>query len=339
MSTKYNKNIRGKLFKYFQQRLNIKPSTKGWYRSDCPYCAGNYCFGINLLKNECKCFKCEERHTMIETLMEMENLSTLNEAKSFINVQAEYDGYEDAIVKERLEKKDVKLPKGFKLILYPHGLLGKSAQRYVKKRGFDLQDLAMRGIGYCLSGDYAGYIIFPFYRKTELVFFQGRKFIGNGPKMKNPSNEEFGVGKTELIYNQDALFIYDRINVVESITNAITLGDNTIALLGKHISDYQLRLLLKSPCTHITILLDDDALNEACNLAMQLCHYKKIRVVIMPKKKDVNDLGRKETKKLIKKTEYQNYNYFFKLRQEVNALTIPPYIRGYSSYSNSRGAS
>lgn len=337
--SRYNKNIRGKLFKYFKQRLNIKPSTKGWYRADCPHCAGNYCFGVHFLKNKGQCFKCGESYTLIETLMGMENLSTLNEAKSFINLQAEYDGYEDAIVKERLEKKEVNLPDGFKLILYAEGILGKAAQRYVKKRGFKLEDLAMRGVGYCLDGEYAGYIIFPFYRKTELVFFQGRKFIGNGPKMKNPPNEEFGVGKTEIVYNQDALFLYDRINVVESITNAITLGDNAIALLGKHISDYQLKLLLKSPCTHITIALDDDAISDACNLAMQLCHYKKVKLVKMPKGKDVNDLGKVETRKLIKKTEYQNYNHFFKLRQKVNAITIPPYIRGYSNYSSSRGAS
>lgn len=337
--SKHNQNIRGKLFKYFKQRLNIKLSTKGWYRSDCPYCAGNYCFGVNLLKNKAQCFKCGERHSLIETLMGMENFSTLNEAKNFINIQAEYDGYEDAVVRDRLEKKDVNLPESFKLILYPEGLLGKAAQRYVKKRGFKLTELAMRGVGYCLDGEYAGYIIFPFYRKTELVFFQGRKFMGGGPKMKNPSNEEFGVGKTEIVYNQDALFLYDHINVVESITNAITLGDNTIALLGKHISSYQLMQIMKSPCTHITILLDDDALDEACNLAMQLCHYKKIRLIKMPEKKDVNDLGKTETRKLMKQTEYQNYNYFFKLRQEINAVTINPYIRGYSSYSSSRGAS
>lgn len=336
---KHNKNIRAKLFKYFKQRLNIKSSTKGWYRSDCPYCAGNYCFGVNMIKNEGKCFKCTERHSLIEVLMNMENLATLNEAKAFINLQAEYDGYEDAVVKERLEKKEVNLPESFKLILYPDGMLGKAAQRYMKKRGFKLEDLAMRGIGYCLDGDYMGYIIFPFYRKTELVFFQGRKFMGGGPKMKNPANEEFGIGKTEIIYNQDALFLYHRINIVESITNALTLGDNTIALLGKHISPYQLMQILKSPCTYITILLDDDALDEACNLAMQLVHYKKVRLVKMPKSKDVNDLGKIATKKLMQKTEYKNYNYFFKLRQEVNEITITPYIREYSSYSSSRGAS
>lgn len=335
---KYNKTIRGKLFKYFKQRLNLKASTKGWWRSNCPYCAGNFCFGINIQKNRAKCFKCEEDKDLVSTLMAMENLSTLNEARAFINVQQDYDGYEDAVV-SRFEKKPVELPESFRLIINKHGMIGKAAQNYViKKRGFDLTKLAMKGVGYCTDGKYGGYIIFPFYIKTKLVFFQGRKFMGSGPKMQNPSNEDFGTGKTEIMYNQDALFIYDRINVVESITNALTLGDNTVAILGKSISPYQFALLLKSPCTHITLLLDDDAMDKACKLAMMLCNYKKVRLVIMPKKKDVNNLGKKETLKLMKKYNFEKYIYFLRLRNKVNQVPISTYQRTGPSYSFSRGA-
>lgn len=317
---KYNKTIRGKLFKYFKQRLSMKPSTKGWYRSNCPYCAGNYCFGINLVKNAVKCFKCEERGSLIDALMLMENFTTLNEAKTFLSLQQDYDGYEDQVVVSRYEKKPVNLPESFRLIINAEGMLGKAAQHYIKKRGFNLTKLAMQGVGYCLEGPYAGYIIFPFYLKTRLVFFQGRKFMGGGPKMQNPANEEFGTGKTEIIYNQDALFMYSKINIVESITNALTLGDNTIAILGKSISPYQMKWLMKSPATHYTILLDDDALDKARQLAMQLCAYKKVRLVIMPKKKDVNDLGKKITLKLMKQHKfygYQGHREFFKLNPET----------------------
>lgn len=321
MSSKYTKSIRGKLFKYFKQRLNIKPSTKGWYRSDCPICAGNYCFGVNMLKNRGKCFKCLADNNLVGILMYMENLQTLNDAKNFLNIQKEYDGYEDAVVQPKYEKKKVVLPESFRLINRGYGILGKSAGSYMKGRGYDLLDLTERGVGYCLEGEYAGYIIFPFYRKGELIFFQGRKFMGGGPKMQNPKNEDFGIGKTELIYNQDALFIYNRINVVESITNALTLGDNTIAILGKKISAYQFGLLMKSPCTHITLILDDDALEDAIELALRLVHYKNIRIVIMPKGEDVNNLGRAKTKELIRKAEYKTYNQLFKMRLNVKEIT------------------
>lgn len=318
--SKLNKNIKGKFFKYFKAKLKMKPSTKGWNRSNCPFCMGNYCFGVNVRDNKFHCFKCEQKGSLIEALMTMENLSTINEARKYINLQQEYEEYEDSAVIARYEKKPVDLPESFRLIINAEGMLGKAAQNYVKKRGFKVRDLAMKGIGYCLAGKYAGYIIFPFYRKTKLVFFQGRKFMGFGPKMQNPGNEDFGTGKTELMYNQDALYLYNRINIVESITNAITLGDNTVAILGKSISDYQLKLLIKSPCEYITILLDDDALDKACILAMQLCNYKRVRLIPMPKGKDVNDLGKKATLKLMKEHKVEKYNYFFKLRQNAGSV-------------------
>lgn len=326
---KYNKSVRGKLFRYFKQRLGLKKSTAGWWRSNCPHCGGNFCFGIHIQKNICKCFRCEERTDLLGSLMSMENLKTLNEARAFINLQQEYDGYEDTAI-TRYEKKSVELPDNFHLILIRSGLIGKAAQRYLtKKRGFNLDSLAMKGVGYCTDGEYGGYIIFPFYIKTKLVFFQGRKFMGSGPKMMNPGNEDFGIGKTEIIYNQDALYLYDRINVVESITNALTLGDNTIAILGKSISDYQFKLLLKSPCTHITLLLDDDALDKACKLAMMLCGYKRVRLIRMPKEKDVNDLGKKVTRTLMKNFKYKQYTYFLKLRNKINETSpINSYYRG-----------
>lgn len=341
MNSKYNKSIRGKLFRYYKQRLGIKLSTKGWYRSNCPYCGGNYCFGINFTGYKTKCFKCEETSNPIATLMHMEGFETQNQVWAMLKLEQEYDGYEDSAGPVRLVKSQVILPESFKLIITPDGFIGKAAQRYMtKKRGFDLTKLAMQGVGYCTEGKYTGYIIFPFYRKTELVFFQGRLFIGDGPKMQNPGNEEFGIGKTSIIYNHDALFIYDRINIVESITNALTLGDNTIAILGKSISPYQLAWLMRSPATHYTILLDDDALIKATELAMTLCPYKQVRLVKMPKGKDVNDLGKKATVKLMKLNKfygYEGYRKFFKIKQDAQG-PVDTSKRIRPSYSHTRGA-
>jgi len=318
MNSKYTKAVRGKLYKYFKQRLGIKSSTKGWYRSDCPYCGGTYTFGINFGKYRSHCFKCGETTNPVQTLMFMQDLKEYNEAWKFLSLEQEFEEYEDDKAAPRLERKEVILPESFRLISIAHGLLGKAAQRYiVKKRKFNLLDLSMRGVGYCLEGEYSGYIVFPFYEQTKLTFFQGRKFMGGGPKMKNPENERFGIGKTEIIYNSDAMYIYSKINLVESITNALTLGDNTIAILGKMISPYQLDLILNSPCTHVTIILDSDALLEAYKLAMKLVQYKKVKVVRMPKDQDVNDIGRKATRKLIKETDWGTHAYFFK--QKLNA--------------------
>lgn len=270
--------------------------------------------------------------------MYMQEFQTINQARDFLKIQQEYEEYEDSGPVVRREKTDVKLPQSFRPIIQKEGILGRAAYRYLtKKRGFSELDLVLNGVGYCLEGPYAGYIIFPCYRKTQLIFFQGRRFIGNGPKMQNPQNEEFGVGKTEVIFNEDALMMYTHVNVVESITNAITLGENTVAIFGKSISDYQLKKIISASCTHITILLDDDAIDKAVELAMKLVHYKRVRLVRMPKDKDVNDLGRKRTRKLMRTFGFEKYHYFFKLRQKIHEIAVNPYTRTGPSYSSKRG--
>jgi DNA primase len=136
--------------------------------------------------------------------------------------------------------------------------------------------------------------------------------------MKNPPEEEFGIGKSNLIYNHDALYMYDKVYLVESITNAETLGDQAVAFQGKKLSEYQISNLIYSPCSKVVILLDDDAWEEAVQLAMRLVHYKRVKVVKMPEKQDVNDLGKKATLKLTKVVDYQRYMDLFKLKLNKN---------------------
>lgn len=315
----FNSSIKGKLFKYFEDRLSIKESTKGWYRCNCPYCSATYTFGINIEKNKVHCFRCETTESPLETLMSLEGFNQSVQAFNFLKIQQEYEAYEGMSSHVIYEKKDVLLPEGFTPINYASGIMGKAAQNYLHKiRGFSLKELTLKGVGYCLTGEYMGYIIFPFYSQGKLIFFQGRKFMGHGPKMKNPKNEDFGIGKSELIYNQDAIFAYRNIEVVESITNALTLGERSVAILGKSISPYQLSTLLSSPCEGIHLLLDSDAYDKAINLALDMCQFKRIKLIRMPTEQDVNDLGREKSKELIRRSPYMSWADLNKLRLNLN---------------------
>lgn len=312
----FNKSIRGKLFNYFRQRFKIKKSTKGWYRLNCLYCGKNYTMAVNFRDNHVKCFACEEHSTPLKVLMEAEKFDTIHQVRAFLQEQEEFEAYSenDIIVREH---KEVRLPEGFQLInKNPDSILGKMAYNYLtKKRKFNLNQLARRGVGFCTTGEYKGYIIFPFYKMGRLFFFQGRKYNELGvTKMKNPSNEEFGIGKTEIIYNSDALYMYRKVYLVESITNAMTLGDTAFAILGKKISEIQLRTIISSPAEMIVIILDGDAFGEAIYTAMLLCQFKKVKVVRMVDDKDVNDLGRATTLKLARAASYGDYRFFLQLK-------------------------
>lgn len=311
----YTKAIKGKLYKYFTQRLDLKPSTKGFLRGNCPYCGGKFSFGINIEKSKVKCFReCGHDTNPTQVLMFLENFQEVNQVRNFLAVQAEYDSYESTQYIKPKTVEMMALPEEYMLITSGDSLLGRAARNYMRGRGFKLMTLVMLGVGYCIEGPYAGYIIFPFYERGVLKFYQGRRFSGSGPKMQNPLQEKFGVGKTQLLFNQDALYMHNRIRLVESITNALTLGDTAVASLGKKLSSYQKTQILKSPCEYIDIILDPDAIKDSILLAMDLCNYKKVRLVYWPGTQDVNDLGKKETLARIKQFRYEGYSYYNKLR-------------------------
>ena len=334
----YNPKIRGKLFKYFQGRLGLKKSTKGWWRCNCIYCGGNYTFGIHLESYRVHCFKCAHQSNPIVLLMDIEGFDTMAQAWEFLNIQQEYDAYDRMVTKEeKIETIPIELPKSFTILIQGESLMAKAARHYMRKRNFNINRLSLQGVGYCTEGEYSGYIVFPYYRKGKLVYFQGRRYMGSGPKMKNPMEEIYGVGKSSLIYNEDALFIYNKVYALESITNALTLGDNTIGLSGKSISTTQMTKILQSPCESIIIILDPDAMSEAYKMAMQMVSYKNIKVIRLPENKDVNDIGRKATLEIVKNNGYLKYMDLLRLKNNLNEGTQYTYKRERFGYSTSRG--
>lgn len=331
----YNQSIKGKLFNYFKQRLNIKQSTKGWWRCNCVLCGGKYSMGIHLDRSFAHCFKCEEKKDPIEILMVVEGFEQKSEAYKFLSIQQEYEYFESYSRVKRIYK-PVELPEGYKLITSGTSYLAKAARHYLQKRGFNINKLALKGVGYGTSGDYTGYIIFPFYRKGELVYYQGRLFAGLGTKMKNPLDTEFGIGKSQVIYNQDAFYIYNKAYLVESITNSLTLGDNAGGINGKSISDQQLSSIIMSPCEKLIIILDPDAWENAIKLGMSLVHYKKTKVVKLPDEVDVNDIGRNKTIKFVKSTKWQTYNELLRLKWNETGTINTYHGRGpYQNFSRS----
>src|SRR5690606_20249091 len=130
---------------------------------------------------------------------------------------------------EALIQKPAELPVGFTLLSLGNSMVSKSARKYMRERGFKIKELSMMGIGYCARGEYKYRIIIPFYEAGRLIYFNARQFIELGSKFKNPAIEDFGIGKNMLMYNVDALAIYNKIYLVESATNAITLGNNAVA--------------------------------------------------------------------------------------------------------------
>lgn len=317
---KLTKPIINKLYNFFTSEMGMVEYHKGWLKGDCPNCGRVGKFGIQLFQNRSNCFVCGYHEKPLNIALEKTGLLTLNAfiSRDINTFTQEYKFQEEL---KPLEENKINLPEGFKLITNADSFMGQLAQKQMIHRGFKLLDLAMLGIGYCTKGKYKNRIIIPYFENGQLVYFNARRMLAEGPKFQNPTADELGgIGKSLLIYNIDSLYIYNRIYIVESAINAITLGPQAIALGGKIISNYQLTKIIKSPCTQVVILLDDDAYNYAIELGLKLSLHKKVKIVLMPKGKDVNDIGRKATLKLVKQENFLTYGMLLRKQKDIDLI-------------------
>ena len=305
-------NLKRKLYEYFTRRLGLYNYRKGWLKGECPEC-GEEKWGVNLTLMRTNCFKCGYNENPLDAILNVENLVERNQVYVLLKTFEGLDFYEEA-VEVHQKKESVILPEGYKNIKRGDSLIARSARNYVKKRGFDINELSRAGFGYCTTGKYMGYLIMPFYYKGRLMYFNARRFMGNGPRFNNPLIEDFGLGKSMLMYNIDALGLYDRVFITEGLMNARTIGNNAIALGGKKFSNYQLNVLIKAPVTKYIIGFDKDGLSDAIKLALKLLPYKKVKIMLFKDERDINDLGKKKSLKIANKNPYLNFNQLIMLK-------------------------
>ena len=315
---KITSKFKSHLYTYFTKRLGAFTYKHGWLRVPvCPYCGRKEKMGINLSLYRTNCFRCGEHPSPAQVVMDVENLETWSELLKFLNSGEfnELEFKEEHV--ELVERKPVYLPQGFINIRFGKSQLAKSMQGYVRKRGFNVEVLSRLGVGYCNDGPLFGYLIIPFYYRSELRYYNARNVLGNGPRYNNPSKDITGLGKEFILFNHDALYMYRTVYICEGAINALTMGDRAIATMGKAVSAYQINELIKAPCERYIILLDPDAKDRAINLALKLVYYKKVKVVFLPEGKDVNDLKKRVTLKYVWSTHYQDYQDLIQIRNSL----------------------
>ena len=302
-------------YTYFSNNYSLKKTSKGWYSFKCPLCnelenrrkvAVNFQYGV------VKCWICGYKDTIVDFVSETEGID-YNAARALLREcspsAVNLNEIEDTSHREYSE---IELPYGFKSLLEGVGVMGDRARNYLKARGFDLKELDRMGVGYCsepiqdelkeIHEDYFGYIIIPFKSRGKLVYFIGRDFIGNFLRYKNPPKSEFNVGKGDLLFNEDALYLYDEVFVLEGAWDAITIGRDATATLGWSLSATQKSKLLQSEAEIITLVPDGGKDGKgvpfyvlALELALELVEHKKVKIVDLngaEEGKDVNAMGR-----------------------------------------------
>lgn len=294
-----------KAFQYFRNRFVMKRTAQNWYAFDDPFDVngeGKKKMAVHFQYQVVKCWTYEYKVNLVQFVMDYEQLDYYN-AKELINSQtkaaidleilAEVNGTE-------IVKSDAYLPEGFTSLLSGKGVIGNRARKYLLDRKFDIEKLDSLGFGYCNkkakepADDYFGYIIIPFFKKGLLQYYIGRDFIGNFLRYKNPKKEAFGVGKADLLYNEDALLRHKTVYLTEGWADAATLGEKGIASLGWSLSDTQKQSIMTSKIKELVVVPDADFYQEALKTAMPFLEKFKVKVVnfdsIKEFGKDVNDV-------------------------------------------------
>lgn len=320
----FNLEVQEKILNYFQSRWGLKEAPKDWYRGDCPYCGGRNTFGINITNGATNCFKnkCSDNKRVFSVILELESLSSYSEVHKLIGTynSALYSKLAPTRLIKNRKVEELKLPDDYKMIDEGNSITANLIRNYLtKKRGLKIKELTLKGIGYCTEGKLKGYVIIPYYFSGKLIYYTSRAVLATGPKFNNPDASNLEIGKSDVIYNQDALHTYSHVRIVESAFNALTYGNYAIALGGKYASDWQLLALIKAPVETYTIALDPDAMLEAYRLGLLLAFHKKVRILKLPKGRDVNDLGRKAIRKLEKKHKILTYNQILKLYKDAQS--------------------
>jgi DNA primase len=192
-----------------------------------------------------------------------------------------------------IEKKipKLKLPESFIMFkdsnpVYP---IRRQAMNYLKQRGITDEIIEKYNIGFCDKGSHKGRIVIPSYNlKGELNYYVARSWDPNTKsKYKNPEAE-----KDKIIFNENLIDWNKDVYLVEGVFDAFFL-ENSIPMLGKHLSEMLFNTLYNNVKSNIIIALDGDAYENGLKIYHELNGgdlYGRVKLIKLPQDKDVCDL-------------------------------------------------
>lgn len=263
--------------------------SKGQIAFNCPICdeernKGN--LEINYFEHVFKCWSCGDTNEMKGVLGKLFDKYANKKQKKLYKVFQP----EETKVKE-VKKPKLKLPESFTKFkdsskFYP---VRRQAYNYLTSRGITDEIIEKFNIGFCDKGSHIGRIVIPSYDMNgELNYYVARSWNKNSKsKYKNPEAE-----KDIIIFNEQLINWNQDIFLVEGVFDSFFLP-NSIPMLGKHMSALLFETLYKKSKGDIIVALDGDAFNDAIKLYNELNGgelYDRIKIVKLPKDKDVCDL-------------------------------------------------
>jgi len=110
---------------------------------------------------------------------------------------------------------------------------------------------------------------------------------------------EEGTKKSKYLFNLYQAKNYETICIVEGPMDAVSIGKDAVALMGKMISTTQVNLLRDVKPKKVIIVLDPDAQREQRKIYYELMNYFNVRSINL-KTGDVNEIRKEKNKKYLR---------------------------------------
>jgi DNA primase len=262
---------------------------RGQISFNCPVCddgRDKHNLEVNYIDNVYKCWSCGDYEGTHGSLGKIFDKYGNRKQKKLYQVLKP-----ETVVKREKKKKTLKLPDSFTLFkdsshVYP---IRRQAMNYLKNRGITDEIIEKYGIGFCDTGDHAGRIVIPSYDKNDnLNYYIARSWNPmSRAKYKNPEAE-----KDKIIFWENLIDWNKDVYLVEGAFDGLFL-DNSIPMLGKHMSELLFETIYTKAKGNVIICLDGDAWTNAVKLYHELNGgdlYQKIKILKLPNDQDVCDL-------------------------------------------------
>lgn len=277
------------------------------YLFNCPFCSSaKKKLSVNLANNKWQCWVCGAKGGHIIWLLKKLSLSTtqLSLAKELLT-DVDFKSFKNTTSEAILQLPPEYCPlwKPQNTYFYNHSLL------YLKNRGITVSDILRYRIGYCTSGKYANCVIIPSYdANNQLNYFVARSVVESTLKYKNPP-----VSKNVILFEN--MINYDEpIVLVEGVFDAITIKQNAIPLLGKHVPKKLEHAILQNKVKDVVVFLDNDARETAMNIERKLSQYDINVRLAMSSEKDANQMGFDTSWECIRNSHNTGFKDFIKQR-------------------------
>ena len=262
---------------------------RGQISFNCPVCdddRNKHNLEVNYIDNVFKCWSCGDSEWTHGPLGKLFDKYGNKKHKKLYQVLKP-----ETVVKREKPKKQLKLPEGFTLFkdsspVYP---VRRAAINYLHNRGITDLMIEKYQIGFCDKGDHAGRIVIPSYDSNgELNYYIARSWNPmSRAKYRNPEVE-----KDKIIFWENLIDWNKDIYLVEGAFDGLFV-ENSIPMLGKHMSELLFNTIYKKAKGDVIICLDADAWQNAVNLYHELHGgelWGRIKLIKLPDDKDIADL-------------------------------------------------